>query len=160
MNTWQIVLITIVAVHLVNLIVLALDENCGWKYEDWAKRFTCLTVWIALIIIMYLPFKVRRLMRRGKVRYNVLRTFNGEWNFDHDIGIYSIKKGFKHFSDAFRYMLENVEKLKNNHVGDPQFDNIDTNMMERSADGLYIFSNGSSTIRYEIVKYHVDKTVD
>lgn len=157
MNTWQIVLITVVVVHLVNLIVLALDENCGWKYEDWAKRFTCLTVWIALIIIMYLPYKVYRLMRRGGVRYRLLRTFNGEWNFDHDFGIYMIEKGFKHYSDAFRFMLENVESLKDEHVGDPQFDNIDTDRMERSADGFYIFSNGSSTIRYEITKYHVSK---
>lgn len=47
-NTLIAVLITIVAVQTFNFIILALDEEFGWKYEDWAKRICCLTPWLII----------------------------------------------------------------------------------------------------------------
>ena len=59
------VLITIAAVQTFNFIVLALDEEFGWKYEDWAKRICCFTPWL-IITLFLLPRLIYTAVQRWR----------------------------------------------------------------------------------------------
>ena len=64
----KIVLITIAGVHVVNFIVLALDEEFGWKYEDYAKRFCCLSAYLVMFLFVVIPVKIYRKFNKRKIR--------------------------------------------------------------------------------------------
>ena len=61
-STFQVVLITIVSIHLLNFIALfiafVLGNGVGSRYEYYAKRFCFLSVYLVLFVFVLFPMSI------------------------------------------------------------------------------------------------------